>query len=146
MDLFVWLQHAGFYYIEKTREWYHHQIRRPQATVKFSFDIGSAKSHEETDEHSSKESSWPSSLIGKNICYEVPLKVKSTGINIREMIRTVTVKVAGKKVTDTVSEEQGEGDHSLRLLDNVDVHFRRGRMTCLMGPSGKSNGVDDILC
>ncbi len=72
--------------------------------------------------------------------------MKSTGINIREMIRTVTVKVAGKKVTDTVSEEQGEGDHSLRLLDNVDVHFRRGRMTCLMGTSGKSNGVDDIRC
>ncbi len=47
------------------------------------------------------------------------------------------MKVAGKKVIDTVGEEQGDGDHSLRLLDNVDVYFRRGRMTCLMGTSGK---------
>lgn len=57
---------------------------------------------------------------------------------MREIIRRVTVKVAGKKVIDTVGEEQGDGDHSLRLLDNVDVYFRQGRMTCLMGTSGKS--------
>jgi hypothetical protein len=76
-------------------------------------------------------------LIGKGICYEVPLKAKTTGINIREMIRRVTVKVAGKKVVDTAIDEQVGANNSIRLLDNVDVHFRRGRMTCLMGTSGK---------
>jgi hypothetical protein len=76
-------------------------------------------------------------LIGKGICYEVPLKAKTTGINIREMIRRVTVKVAGKKVVDTASEQHVGANNSIRLLDNVDVHFRRGRMTCLMGTSGQ---------
>lgn len=119
-----------------TREWNHHQIRRPQSTVKFSFEIGSASSQGDAA-HSICESSWPSSLIGKNICYEVPLKVKTTGINIREVIRKVTVKVAGKKVIDTAGEERIGVRSNIRLLDNVDVHFRRGRMTCLMGTSGK---------
>ena len=53
------------------------------------------------------------------------------------MIRRVTVKVAGKKVVDTAIDEQVGANNSIRLLDNVDVHFRRGRMTCLMGTSGK---------
>ena len=105
--------------------------------MKFSFGIGSAAPLESNDGLTSDESSWPSSLIGKNISYEVPLKAKSTGINIREMIRKVTVKLAGKKVTGTIIEDQVEVNNSIRLLDNVNVQFRRGRMTCLMGTSGK---------
>ncbi|KAL7543865.1 hypothetical protein ACHAXR_013237 [Thalassiosira sp. AJA248-18] len=128
----------GFIFIERTRSWYHHQIRRPQATVKKSFGMGSSgtvgdSNVQETDE----TTSWPSSLIGKNISYSVPLKKKSTGINIRKMIRKVTVKLAGKKVTSSVNEDEEQAGHnSIVLLDHVDVHFRRGRMTCLMGTSG----------
>uniref|UniRef100_A0A7S2UBS7 ABC transporter domain-containing protein n=1 Tax=Attheya septentrionalis TaxID=420275 RepID=A0A7S2UBS7_9STRA len=29
----------GLYFIERTRQWYHNQTRRPQATVKYSFDL-----------------------------------------------------------------------------------------------------------
>jgi ABC-type multidrug transport system ATPase subunit len=59
------------------------------------------------------ESSWPSSLIAKNISYEVPSK---------------------------------ESKSNIKLLDNVNVHFRCGRMTCLMGTSGagKSTFLDVI--
>jgi len=46
------------------------------------------------------------------------------------------VKLAGKKVTASVSDEDAEQGNSITLLDHVDVHFRRGRMTCLMGTSG----------
>ena len=52
------------------------------------------------------------------------------------MIRKMTVKLAGKKVTASVSDEDAEQGNSITLLDHVDVHFRRGRMTCLMGTSG----------
>jgi len=139
----VWSKRAGFYYIEKTRAWHHNQIRRPQATVKFSFDIGSVTSSEGDGEHSNIETPWPSSLIGKNICYDVPLASKTTGINLRELIRKVTVKIAGKRVIDTESEEQVPENNSMRLLNHVDVHFRRGRMACLMGTSGKEQEVGD---
>lgn len=133
----VWSKRAGFYYIEKTRAWYHNQIRRPQATVKFSFDIGIATSSEGHGQHSNIETPWPSSLIGKNICYEVPLASKTSGINLRELIRKVTVKLAGKKVIDTEGEEEATENNIMRLLDHVDVHFRRGHLACLMGTSGK---------
>lgn len=51
------------------------------------------------------------------------------------MVRRVTVKLAGKEVTKSISDDDAE-QTSIKLLDNVDVHFRRGRMTCLMGTSG----------
>lgn len=126
---------SGFYFIEKTREWYHHQIRRPQATVKKSFELGGGGTVDDTDVQDMDASSWPSSLSGKSICYEVPLKTKTAGINIRKMVRRVTVKLAGKEVTKSISDDDAE-QTSIKLLDNVDVHFRRGRMTCLMGTSG----------
>lgn len=130
----------GFFFIEKTRAWYHHQIRRPQSTVKNSFGMGGSdrETFEAAGTTSAQEASseWPSSLIGRNISYDVPLKRKSAGINIRKMIRSVTVRVAGKKVSDSGSEAQPERTSSIRLLDSVNVHFKRGRMTCLMGTSG----------
>ena len=104
----------GYYYIEKTRSWCHNQIRRPQSNVKVSFGMGGNVSTAATTNNAavanSNESTWPSSLIAKNICYEVHSK---------------------------------EGK-SIRLLDNVNVHFRSGRMTCLMGTSGagKSTFLD----
>jgi len=140
----------GFIFIEKTRSWYHHQIRRSQATVMKSFGIGSQRPDSESnaEEDTNNDSSWPSSLIAKNISYEVPLKTKSAGINIRKLVRKVTVKLAGKKVSASVGsiaaeEERNSWRHNdeaapstITLLDHVDVHFRRGRMTCLMGTSG----------
>ena len=143
----------GFHFIEKTRTWYHHQIRRPQATVKKSFGIGSnrnrlrlAVASDSQVNNANEDSSWPSSLIAKNISYEVPLKTKSAGINIRKTIRKMTTKFAGKKVSASINDEADSDRNSwvqnepaqstIRLLDHVDVHFRRGRMTCLMGTSG----------
>ncbi|KAL7553130.1 hypothetical protein ACHAWF_016381, partial [Thalassiosira exigua] len=149
----------GFICIEKTRSWYHHQIRRPQSTVKKSFGMGSNRpmgkrsnrpsSDVEQDEED-ELSPWPTSLIAKNISYVVPLKAKSTGINIRKMIRKVTVKLAGKKVSpSTHGHEDRDEPHErsrttnvfldrnhIQLLDHIDVHFRKGRITCLMGTSG----------
>ena len=143
----------GFHFIEKTRTWYHHQIRRPQATVKKSFGIGSnrnrlrlAVASDSQVNNANEDSSWPSSLIAKNISYEVPLKTKSAGINIRKTIRKMTTKFAGKKVSASINDEADSdrniwfpnepAQSTIRLLDHVDVHFRRGRMTCLMGTSG----------
>jgi len=133
----------GFHFIERTRAWYHHQIRRPQSTVKKSFGMGGSMREDASETAGGSnapavesESSWPSSLIGKNICYEVPLKAKTTGINIRKLIRKMTVKMAGKKVTASINEEDAEQGNTIKLLNNVDVHFRRGCMTCLMGTSG----------
>lgn len=63
------------------------------------------------------------------------MKKKTAGINIRKIIRKITVKLAGKKVTASVGDDAKPTD-TIRLLDHVDVHFRRGRMTCLMGTSG----------
>lgn len=101
----------GFHFIEKTRSWYHHQIRRPQSNVKLSFGMGRG-STETKAEVANNDSSWPSSLIARNISYEVPSKESNT----------------------------------IKLLDNVNVHFRCGRMTCLMGTSGagKSTFLDVI--
>lgn len=127
---------SGFVFIERTRSWYHHQIRRPQATVKKSFGLGlSGTVGDSNSQGTADNSNWPTSLIGRNISYEVPLKKKSAGINIRKLLRKLTVKLYGKKVTASVSDSQ-VGRNSIQLLDHVDVHFRRGRMTCLMGTSG----------
>lgn len=101
----------GFYYIEKTRSWCHNQIRRPQSNVKVSFGMcGNVSTATTNNAVANNESTWPSSLIAKNICYEV----------------------------------QSKEGNSIRLLDNVNVHFRSGRMTCLMGTSGagKSTFLD----
>lgn len=102
----------GFHFIEKTRYWYHHQIRRPQSNVKVSFGMGNVSTDTKV-EVANNESSWPSSLIAKNISYEVPSK---------------------------------ESKSNIKLLDNINVHFRCGRMTCLMGTSGagKSTFLDVI--
>ncbi|KAL9190425.1 hypothetical protein ACHAXT_007636 [Thalassiosira profunda] len=132
----------GFIFIERTRAWYHHQIRRPQSTVKKSFGLGASQGEEGIQEGgSSDESQWPSSLIARNISYVVPLKKKTAGINIRKLIRKITVKLAGKDVTlsmrsDASIEDDAPAASTIQLLDHVDVHFRRGRMTCLMGTSG----------
>lgn len=116
-----------------------------------SFGIGSQRPGSENnveEDTNNNDSSWPSSLIAKNISYEVPLKTKSAGINIRKLVRKVTVKLAGKKVSASVGsvaaeEQRNSWTHNdeaapstITLLDHVDVHFRRGRMTCLMGTSG----------
>ena len=134
------LYFVGFHFIEKTRGWYHNQIRRPQSTVKRSFGISTVGSQgvDGSNKHNTDDdSAWPSSLIGKNISYEVPLKKKkSVGINIRKVIRKVTVKMAGKQVTKSISVETEEEDNTIKLLRGVNVHFRRGRMCCLMGTSG----------
>ena len=109
---------------------------------------------------------WPSTLIGSNISCkfpscsstetqfqtytyhlpgtadDVPLKSKSAGVNIRKAIRNITVRLAGKTVSGSARVESAldvEGATaatSIRLLDEVNVEFKRGRMTCLMGTSG----------
>lgn len=96
----------------------------------------SAEAEDDTRVEETEASSWPSSLIGKNISYEVPLKAKTAGINIRKLIRKITVKLAGKSVTASINEEHAEKGNTIKLLNHIDVHFRRGRMTCLMGTSG----------
>ena len=112
-------------------------------------------SNHQVEEANKEDSSWPSSLIARNISYEVPLKSPSAGINIRKMIRRVTVKLAGKKVSPSELEDsqqeaardswaQDNNPTTIRLLDHVDVHFRRGRMTCLMGTSGAGKVRSDI--
>ena len=125
--------------------------------MKKSFGGGSERpsNDHQVEEANKEDSSWPSSLIARNISYEVPLKSQSAGINIRKMIRRVTVKLAGKKVSPSELEDsqqeaarnswaQDNNPTTIRLLDHVDVHFRRGRMTCLMGTSGAGKVRSDI--
>lgn len=98
--------------MEKTRAFYHNQIRRPQSTVMKSFGMGGGSDEKASTGAAADDegaSSWPSSLIGRNIVYEVPVRKGGKGRN---------------------------GENSIRLLDEVNVHFRRGKMTCLMGTSG----------
>mmetsp|Transcript_19839 Transcript_19839/g.41593 ORF Transcript_19839/g.41593 Transcript_19839/m.41593 type:complete len:93 (-) Transcript_19839:200-478(-) len=60
---------------------------------------------------------WPSSLIGKEIDYEVPLKSKTTGINIRKATRKIMVKLVGKSVAALFNEEEAEQCNTIKLLD-----------------------------
>jgi ABC-type uncharacterized transport system fused permease/ATPase subunit len=111
----------GSFFVEKNREWYFFQVRRIQLRIFSEYFSGkkvitpAAKAEgqkgiegmEEAAEASAETSSWPTTLMAKNISYYVPVRGSSKG-------------------------EKKE----LQLLNNVSAVFKRGRMTALMGTSG----------
>ena len=145
----------GFYFVEKTRGWYHNQTRRPQSTVKNSFSMGGGQASFD-DTHNNSQASpeletvaerndtWPQCLSVQDLSYEVPINRKDhVGINIHAFIQRSTIRWAGKSKgqgekldNSSTSTDSKESRSSLRLLRNVNARFGCGRMAALMGTSG----------
>ena len=132
----------GCYYIEHTREWYHNQIRRPQATVMKSFDMTTKIDKDDGDEEKEadddagieegKGEKWPQTLSVTNLTYSVHVKANQK-CNAKALLNPCLAKLCGASVP---AAEENSGKHMLTLLNGVDALFRRGRMCALMGTSG----------
>jgi hypothetical protein len=137
---------AGCYYVERNREWYFQQIRRPQRkTVSMGFQekdekrengaVGGIEAASDPDD----KNAWPTTLIAKDTCYYVPLQRAPSPkrLNMHSLLEPCLVRCFGKKKGSGEKEEnpilhQGN-DSELQLLTSVNARFARGRMTALMG-------------
>jgi ABC-type multidrug transport system permease subunit len=140
----IFVDMLGFYFVEKTKDWFYIQSRRPQRTAK-SLDFEQFKSNEIEDSAttfkssatSDARSSWPNSLVAKGLSYYVPIKSKSAPkqrFSIYSLLGPCLVKIAGKSQKDNESSSSVfEDQNELQLLQSVDVRFRRGRIAALMG-------------
>jgi ABC-type multidrug transport system fused ATPase/permease subunit len=135
----------GLYYVEQTRNWFYHQIRRPQSRVKSFAMAKESKAKNSSDgggvddsgvpgvgagDSTAADDAWPRSLSVRSLRYSVPLKTKRSCTR-QGVLGPWLVKLSGnKKADETVQPE------SLTLLNGIDARFQRGRMTALMGSSG----------
>ena len=114
--LAVFFDVVSAFFLEKNREWYFFQIRRLQLQIFSNRFVGKSKDDqvgkiedkdqdavEEAADSATQTSSWPNSLVVKNIAYYVPLTGPSKG-----------------------------DKNELQLLNGVTATFKRGRMTALM--------------
>lgn len=135
----------GAYYIEQSRAWYHSQIRRPQSKV-ISKAMAGPSNHKARSTTSSKmeegsaamgegsgapDEAWPQTLSVKKLFYSVVLK-SDRRFNVHSLLGPCLVKLSGSKV----QKKEASPATTLTLLQGVDAHFQRGRMTALMGTSG----------
>lgn len=113
----------GWHYIEKTRENYHYQTRRPQSRVKKSFMLGANESSQEltAPKNDDDDRDWPQALAVRNLSYMVPIQGSSTKLNIRRLIRQLTTSIAGK--------DRAAAQEHLMLLQGGNARFRRNKMT-----------------
>eukprot|EP00978_Attheya_sp_CCMP212_P043255 scaffold279116_cov54-Attheya_sp.AAC.1 len=134
----------GLYFIERTREWYHNQTRRPQATVKYSFDLTpgldspAAAALRDSKSHNSKTKPVDD---GEKL-EQGQIGSTSTLHNSTEADWPQTLSACGRKMAEVDKDES----ESLTLLQGVDALFRRSRMCALMGTSGagKSTFMDVV--
>ena len=147
----IFVDMLGFYFVEKTKDWFYIQSRRPQRKAKsldfeqfmISKDGGVEDSATTAKSATASDalSSWPHSLVAKGLSYYVPIKSKiapKQRFSIYSLLGPCLVKFAGKsqKVYDSFSSTGKESEISqneLQLLHSVDVRFRRGRIAALMG-------------
>jgi ABC-2 type transporter len=152
--LAVVLDLAGCYYVERNREWYFQQIRRPQRkAVSVGFQDKEKKSKNnavyvvdaskpEAASELDNKNAWPTTLIAKDTCYYVPFKraPNPKRLNMQSLLGPCLVRCFGKKKGNGDKEEKPiprQSDNSeLQLLTSVNARFACGRMTALMGTSG----------
>lgn len=142
----IFVDMLGFYFVEKTKDWFYIQSRRPQRKAKSldfveqtfkSNDVGDSATTTKSIATSDALSSWPHSLVAKGLSYYVPIKSKTAPkqrFSIYSLLGPCLVKFAGKsqKVDESFSSA-AENQNELELLQSVDVRFRRGRIAALMG-------------
>ena len=129
----------GFYYIEKTRGWYHNQTRRPQSRVKRSFAMGASDEAERgvtkpspkapSAQEANSTGIWPQCLAVRDLCYEVPIKKTKPKFSLWSLLRQANVRLAGKQYGKHTVDETLQKGNNLMLLHSVNARFSRGRMT-----------------
>lgn len=149
----------GCYYVDRSREWYFYQIRRPQQKAK-SLDFDKAKNVASNEDAnggdpeagtlmgSSSKQGWPHSLTIQGLSYFVPLSKKSSSrrgmkLSIQSLLGPCLVHLAHKKRgKDSVeSSKKDVPSTELQLLHGLDARFGRGRITALMGTRFVSIGL-----
>ena len=134
----------GCYFVEHTRDWFFNQTVRPQRKAKSQdFDrpdaaqlADSGATGDPAGESSEISPDWPQSLNIKELSYYVELKAKSRPmrLSVESILGPCLTKCARKDLGKFSSHSSlTEELRELRLLDQVDATFRRGRITALMG-------------
>jgi len=137
------LDSLGCFFIERTREWYFNQSRRPQrTTVSSTFDADASSGHGAAHADPDKQQSeWPSSLSVHNISYYVPLPSKRKPLRCtwRSILNPCLAACFGKGKGEGDGDERAKEDeqesgieeekNELQLLAGVNARFSRGRMT-----------------